>query len=168
MKQVRGWHSKNASTQASAGFTLLELIVVVAIILIMTAIAFPLLQSSMAAFRLRGAVSSITGVIQSTRYQAIMQGIPYQVVFDATGKTYQIKNQPGASFVNVCSPSSITSCPVPLSGSGSTVITLDASKTLTFSPGGKVTPATIMKITYPGKPVETITVSSYGNINVTP
>lgn len=173
MKHILGrQENRTAAARKHAGFTLMETVLVVAIGLIMTAVATPILQSGMAAFKLRGTVSSITGAIQSTRYQAIVQGIPYQIVFDSAGKTYQINNQPGGAgpFKPVCSVTGAASCPVSLATSGS--VALDVDMTLTFSPGGKVTSpnnaAMTMQVTGYGKPTETIKVSSYGNINVTP
>jgi type II secretory pathway pseudopilin PulG len=153
------------------GFTLIELMFVCLIGLTLTAMAIPLVNNVVSNFRLRGAISSVTGAIQSTRYQAIFQGCPYQVVFTAATSSYQIQNQCpiGGAFVNVCTAPTV-SCPVPLSGSGIPV-TLNADITMTFSPGGKITSATspmVMVVTYGGKPPENITVSSYGSINVTP
>jgi type II secretory pathway pseudopilin PulG len=153
------------------GFTVIELLFVCLIVLVMTAMAVPLVGNVTSYFRLRGAISSVTGVIQSTRYQAIFRGCPYRVVFLAAANTYQIQNQcpVGGPFVNACLPVA-AACALPLSGSG-TPVTLDADITLTFSPGGKVTSTAApmqMVITYGGKPPETITVSSYGSINVTP
>jgi len=154
------------------GFTLLELVFVILIVLVMTAMAAPLVNNTVSFFRLRGAVSSVTGAIQSTRYQAIFQGCPYQIVFTAATSTYQVQSQcpAGGPFVNFCSPATLAVCPKPISGSG-TPITLNADITMTFSPGGKITSATapmVMVLTYGGKPPENITVSSYGSINVTP
>ncbi|HZS25918.1 MAG TPA: prepilin-type N-terminal cleavage/methylation domain-containing protein [Candidatus Angelobacter sp.] len=163
---------------SAQGFSLLELLFVVIIVVIMTAMAIPLLSNVTGYFRLRGAVSSVTGVIQSTRYQAIFQGCPYEVVFDNAAGTYQVKTQqvgttcPGGAFANFCT-SGAAACPVPLSGS-STPITLNAPLTLIFSPGGKVTSPSFpagginLNLTYGTKPPEIITVSTYGSIHVTP
>lgn len=162
------WVGRNGNRR---GFSVIELLIVCAIVLIMTTIAIPLINNVTGYFRLRGAISSVTSAIQSTRYQAIYQGCPYQLVFAAAANTYQIQNQcpAGGPFVNACLPAA-AACPLPLSGSG-TPVTLGADITFTFSPGGKVTSTAApmqMVITYGGKPPETIKVSSYGSINVTP
>jgi prepilin-type N-terminal cleavage/methylation domain-containing protein len=154
------------------GFSLIELVFVVLIVLVMTAMAVPLVNNSVSYFRMRGAVAAATGAIQSTRYQAIFQGCPYQIVFTAATNSYQVLNScpSTGTFVAVCSPSTLAVCPKPLAGAGSP-LTLGADMTMTFSPGGKITSATspmVMVLTYGGKPPETITVSSYGSINVTP
>jgi prepilin-type N-terminal cleavage/methylation domain-containing protein len=154
------------------GFTLIELLFVIVIVMIMTAMAIPLVNNTVSYFRMRGAVAAATGAIQSTRYQAIFQGCPYQIVFTAATNSYQVQNScpSTGTFVNFCSPSTLAVCPKPLAGAGSP-LTLGADMTMTFSPGGKITSATspmVMVITYGGKPPETITVSSYGSINVTP
>ena len=163
--------SQGQRGEHARGFTLIELIFVVLIVFIMTAMAVPLVNNTLSYFRLRGAIASVTGAIQSTRYQAIFQGCPYQVVFLAAANTYQVQNScpSTGAFANVCT-APLAACPVPISGSG-TPVTLNADITITFSPGGKVTSAAApisMVITYGGKPPENITVSSYGSINVTP
>lgn len=160
--------------QSVQGFTLLELMFVVVIAMVMVVMAIPLLNNATGYFKLRGAVSSVTGAIQATRYQAIFQGCPYQIVFTAAANTYQVQRQcpTGGAFVNFCD-SPVLNCPVPLSGTG-TKVALNADVTLIFSPGGKVTSPQFpggginMVITYGGKPPETISVSSYGSINVKP
>jgi prepilin-type N-terminal cleavage/methylation domain-containing protein len=153
------------------GFTLIELLFVIVIVMIMTAMAVPLVNNTVSYFRLRGSIASVTGAIQSTRYQAIFQGCPYQIVFTAATNSYQVQNScpSTGTFTDVC-PAALPACPLPISGSG-VPVTLNADITMTFSPGGKITSATapmVMVITYGGKPPETITVSSYGSINVTP
>lgn len=166
--QPRGQRGKSAR-----GFTLIELIFVIVIGLIMTVIAVPLLNTTITGYRLRGAASSVSGSVQATRYQAIFNGYPFQLVFDSAALTYQVQrdqNRTGA-FTNYCVPAA-ASCPVPLAGSGINVV-LGASTTFTFSPGGSVqsttavSGVTTMVLTYSGK-TENITVSSYGNVKVTP
>jgi prepilin-type N-terminal cleavage/methylation domain-containing protein len=144
----------------SAGFSLIELLLVVTVSLILCAIAVPATRSAIANYQLTAAVDSATGVIQSTRYQAIMNGYPYQVVFNATNNTFQVSNEapPATSFTSVASA-------VPLSAER---ITLSASPTFQFKPNGSVS-ATVgamsFTITYNGV-TKTVTVSNYGSINV--
>lgn len=150
--------------KAARGFTLLELVFVVLIAILLTVIALPILNDVMVSFRLRSAVSSVTGAIQSTRFQAISSGYPYQVVLDKTASTIQAQSDPNrtGTFSNLGNA-------IPLSGSSIPVV-LGTSTTLQFRPSGLVaatTGSTTLTLTYGGK-TETITVSSYGNIKVTP
>ena len=56
------------------GFSLLEITIVVAIMMVTIAFAFPAVQNSMRNYRLGGAVTNVTRMIQMTRYAAIRQG----------------------------------------------------------------------------------------------
>ena len=162
-------HRAENPREREKGFSAIEMAATVAIILVVVGVAIPVVNNALAAYKLRSAVSAITGTIQATRYQAIYQGYSYQVVFDATGKTYQVQNKvPGATgFSNVGTAASWSD--------SLEQITLNASTTLTFSPSGKVQlgggagscPCT-MTLSYPGRPSELITVSSFGDTNVTP
>src|ERR1700674_8593 len=53
------------------GFSIIEMVVVVAIVLIVTATSIPLVNSSIKFYQLQSAVASVTGVIRSTRFQAV-------------------------------------------------------------------------------------------------
>jgi Tfp pilus assembly protein FimT len=144
------------------GFSTVELFLVVIIGTILTAITIPQVNSIMNQYRLQSAVASSTWAIQSTRYQALMAGYPYQVVFKQSTGSYQIQNLiPGATtYANVGTA-------VPLSGSA---VTLNQDTTFLFKPNGSVTAATgglNFTLTYHGA-TESITVSNYGNISVTP
>jgi prepilin-type N-terminal cleavage/methylation domain-containing protein len=146
------------------GFSLIEMIFVVGIVLLMSVMAVPLVNNAMVIYRLRAAVSSVTGAIQTTRYQAISSGYPYQVVFNATANTLQVQSDPNftGTFANVGNS-------IPLAGSSIPVV-LGTSTTLQFRPSGIVAAtvgSTTLTLTY-GAKTETITVSSYGNVKVTP
>src|SRR5258707_15339150 len=92
-RQVRQDASRPESQRrrSARGFPLIELIFVLLITLIMTVMAVPLLNTTMTAYRLRGATASVTGSIQATRYQAIFNGYPFRLVIDSTARTYQIQ-----------------------------------------------------------------------------
>jgi len=146
------------------GFSIIELVIVIAIMSIVAAIAVPSIQSSVQLYRLRSAASSVQGVIQTTRYQAISSGYPFAVVFSKANSTYQVQSDPTNTntFGNVGGT-------VPLSGS-SAAATIDQDATLQFRPSGLViatTGTTTVQVSYYGN-TETVQVSSYGNIKVTP
>ena len=148
---------------------------VIAVGMILAAIAVPVITNTMRVYRMRSAVSSLTGAISSSRYQAIFHGCKSQVVFTAASYSYQVQSEAPAYGGQVCTAAfANVGTAIPLMGQG---IALGANVTLTFSPGGSVsaTPAAIpiqLVLTYPGftttVPTETITVSNYGNVTVAP
>src|SRR4029079_18445755 len=85
-----------AAARNSAGFSLLELLTVVAIIGTMAAVSVPTLLGAIAHAQLRGASSSLAGLIQSGRMQAVKRnrtltvhfvkqgGVPFAFATDAT------------------------------------------------------------------------------------
>jgi len=145
---------------------MIEAVVTVAIIMILAAAVVPMVQVAFRIYQLRSAVSSVRGTIQSTRYRAISDGYPYQIVLDKTAGTYQVLSNPTfktaspGAFVNVGTAQ-------PLAGS-SVNVTLDADQTLQFGPSGRVTVITgtgTFTLTLLGN-TKTFTVSTFGNVNV--
>jgi prepilin-type N-terminal cleavage/methylation domain-containing protein len=169
--------TKGATVRARAarGFTLLELVVVVAIAMILAAMAVPFIMNTMRVYRMRSAITSVTGAIAQARYQSIFHGCKTQIVFTKSSYSYQLQSEQPAIGGTACLTAfSNVGGSVPLMGQG---VTIDQNVTLTFTPGGGVgsTPAMSpiqMVLTYPGftgtVPQETIQVSNYGNITVTP
>jgi Tfp pilus assembly protein FimT len=142
-------------------------LIVIAIVFVLVALSMPLVQNTFAFFRLRGAVSSVTGTIQSTRYQALQSGYPYSIAMSKAANTFQIRNDPTntGAFVSVGNPT-------PVSGSGTPAL-LDGDKSFTFRPSGRVVSPqadangnTTLTLTASNGRTATITVSRYGNINV--
>lgn len=168
---------KGASVRARAarGFTLLELLVVIAIASILAAMAVPGFVNTLRVYKMRSAVSSVTGLISNARYQAIFHGCKTQIVFTASSYTYQISSEQPAYGGQACLTAYAPITPVlPITGQN---IAINQTVTFTFSPGGNVasTPAMnpmVMTLSYPGfsstVPNEQITVTTYGNITVTP
>ena len=72
---------KMLQSSKQRGFSLVELVVVVAIIMLITAMAIPQARNMMRSYRLNAAAASVKSTVQSTRYQAIMVGCPYRVAF---------------------------------------------------------------------------------------
>jgi prepilin-type N-terminal cleavage/methylation domain-containing protein len=159
----------------SRGFTLLELLLVIAVGMILAAIAVPVISNTMRVYAMRSAITSLTGTISSSRYQAIFHGCKSQVVITAATYSYQLQSEAPAFGGQTCAAAFTNVGGVtPLMGRG---VALGADITLTFSPGGSVisNPVAnpiVLNLTYPGflttVPAEKITVSNYGNITVTP
>jgi Tfp pilus assembly protein FimT len=147
------------------------MVVVVAISLILAGISIPRAVEAVRAYRLRSAVASLTGAIQSTRYQAIFHGCAYQVAFSSAAYNYTISSQAAAAGGQVCTGAfAQVGNPVPLLGAG---VTLNAPVTLVLSPSGTVQAtvgnAAAIQLTGAGVAVpELIQVSNYGKITVTP
>ena len=143
------------------GFTLIELVISMVVAVVLTSIAIPLVNNLQSQYRMRAAVSSVSGIISSARYRAIYQGYPSAVAFSQAAGTYQLSEKipPATTFTNVG-----TAVPFQVAG-----MSIDQDNTFTFSPSGVVNSsvgALAVKLTYKGK-TDTITVSSYGNIKVT-
>jgi Tfp pilus assembly protein FimT len=146
----------------SRGFSLIELLVMLAVGTILTIMAIPSVNAGLRNYRIDGAVSAVTWAIHSTRYQALMQGYPFQVAFSSAANNYQIQSSPtnNGTFGNVGTSVPISSWP----------ITLSADTTLNFKPNGFVQAATgglSFTMTYKGV-CQKLTVTNYGNVSVTP
>jgi len=65
--------SENSPKQKSRmrGFTMLELVVVVAVIMVVTAVSMPSFMQAMRIYRLNDAATQVAGVLKFTRYEAI-------------------------------------------------------------------------------------------------
>jgi type II secretory pathway pseudopilin PulG len=144
----------------AAGFTMVELLLVLVVGMIITAMALPTFTGAIATYELNGAVESAESAIQGTRYQAIMHGYQYEVTLDPTHNTFQVLSEipPATSFSDVGSA-------VPLSG---VPITVSAATTLLEKPNGSVSAAVgamSFSISYKGT-TKTLTVSNYGSVSV--
>jgi len=149
--------------ECSRGFSLIEVLVIVAIGTILTVIAIPSISSGLRNYRLEGAISSVTWAVHSTRYQALMEGYPFQVVFSSAANTYQIQSSPtgvAGPYSNVGSATPFSAYPV----------TLSADTTLNFRPNGFVQATTgtlVFNVAYQGV-CQKISVTNYGNVSISP
>jgi type II secretory pathway pseudopilin PulG len=138
---------------------MIEVIMVMLVGLILTAVALPQVRTGINTYRLNSAVAMAKWAIQSTRFQALEKGYIYQVVFTAATNSYKIQysTDNGATYTDVAGSTT------PLAAWS---MTFSADTTINFRPNGFVT-ATVgsnsFTITYQGA-TATITVSNYGNV----
>ena len=149
---------------SNSGFSLIESLIVIAISLTLAAIAIPMTLNALKAYKLSAAVASTTGAVQSTRFQAIMKGYPFQLALNKDAMTYQVYSMipPATSYSAVGSA-------IPIIRLGDA--TMNQSVTFTFKANGSVTasPSTVPSFTLTnGIITESITVSGVGNVSVSP
>ncbi len=80
-----------------SGFTLMELMVTIAIILIMASIAVPSFLSWLPKQRLRTAVTDLVADIQLIKLQAIKENRNWTIVFDTATDRYYVCSDDGAN-----------------------------------------------------------------------
>jgi prepilin-type N-terminal cleavage/methylation domain-containing protein len=126
----------------SGGFTLIEILLSIAIGTVITVASVPFFLNSLNAYRMSAAVSAVSGAISSTRFQAIMHGCAYQVVFTSATMSYQVYNELPATVGASCASSfSAVGSAIPVPSAGP--ITLPGTSfTFTFNSNGTVTQAT--------------------------
>jgi Tfp pilus assembly protein FimT len=150
------------------GFSLLELVVVLGIVIVFVVISVPLVASASRNYRLNGAAAAIAGAIQKTRYQAIQDGCSYQIVFTAGTTTYQVQSQTLAGNPPTCA-AAFTNVGGLVPWTSTNQITLPTSTTFQFNPNGVVTAPVGGMVFQLSNAVQTrtITVSGVGNATVT-
>ena len=146
----------------SAGFSLIELLIVIAISIVLAGIAIPVFTSAIKSYDQTATVSAATGAIESTRFQAIMHGYPYQLVFTSSTLSYQTFNEvpPAATF-------SAVGAAIPLPAAGGVALNGAATFTYTFFANGIVTVTAGQPNMQIANSVRsnTITVSGVGNVS---
>jgi Tfp pilus assembly protein FimT len=152
----------------------MEMLVCVAIVAILCAIALPSMAKAWQSYHLGSAASSLSGAIQSTRYQAIFYGCSYQLAISAT--SYQISSEVLSGTPPTCASTyTNVGSAVPFSQGD---VSVGTAVTLTFNANGTVsTSATsstnlaistiVVGFTVPGQTAQrTITVSGVGYVTI--
>jgi len=172
LSQSKQSRTAPAARIAESGFTLMELMVVMVIGLVMTAVSVPLLSRVFAAYKMNSAIAAVNGGILKSRYQAISAGYPFALVINGVNSTVQVQSDPTdtGAFANVGKPVPFSSLPN----------IVGANMTLVFRPGGAIQCPQcsaaqkdakgnwLIILNYAKLPTETLTVSPYGQITVKP
>jgi general secretion pathway protein H len=95
--------------QGAAGFTLLELLLVVAIMIIIGGIALPSVAAGMRRHRLQASASMIAGKLTETRINALKRNRPTWLLIDAVAGRVQVQTLgPGGATVNLGEPGDLS------------------------------------------------------------
>ena len=81
----------NLSARFSKGFTLVEILIVIALIGILTAIAAPNISAWVETFKFKNTKREIGITMQLARMKAIARGVEYRVVFDLDAETFSLE-----------------------------------------------------------------------------
>jgi len=149
--------------------TLIELLLGISVASVLVGIAVPVIKNALAAYDLSAAVAAVSGSIESTRYQAIAIGCPYNIAFSSATTTYQIGYEALSGTPPTCA-ASFSNLGNAIPWSSAAGISISAATTLQFSPNGSVT-ATNGSLAFSltnGHQTESITVSGVGNVTVSP
>ncbi len=77
--------TENNPNRTAHGFSLVELLIVVAVMLVVAAMAAPITLNTMDAYRLRGSMSSISGLAQRCRLVALQNNTTSRMYFTTSG-----------------------------------------------------------------------------------
>lgn len=155
--------------RSALGMTMMEVLLGIAVAAIMVGVSLPFVKNVLAAYDLSAAVAAVSGAVQSTRYQAIATGCPYEIAFSPATTTYQVSYEALTGTPPACAATfSDLGNAIPWSNAGN--ISVSPATTLQFSPNGSVTAAVgsmVFSLTN-GTQIETITISGVGNVSVSP
>lgn len=79
------------------GFTLIELIVVLALIAILTAVILPEMRGSLEESVLRSTARSMVAACNTANSRAVASGHPYHLIIDPAAHRYRIEQSPGST-----------------------------------------------------------------------
>jgi Tfp pilus assembly protein FimT len=167
-------HNASASSKSlnrinpEAGFSIIELIMVLLVGTLLTACALPITSAVLTSYRLNSAVANATWAIQSIRFQALEEGYPFQATISGNSSgynpSYQVASKPvgTTTFTNVGTSVPLSGSPVQISGTA--VLQFQPNGTVSMTVGGST--ASSFQILYQGSS-NTISVTNYGNVKTT-
>jgi type IV fimbrial biogenesis protein FimT len=151
------------STSSPAGFTLLELMLVVALGMVIMGIALPNLRSMNETYRLSTAAVTVASKVHQARTNALKRNRPTWVLINGTARTVQVQSADAGGVVNIDGAEFLPTGIVFASGPGTVMVTFD-------SMGRPVNPPQTIQLLQPSSGLgmtRTITVTSTGRVTNT-
>ncbi len=127
---------KQMSTQSDHGFTVMELVVVVAVAMIVMGVALPNLLSWLPTYRLSSGTRQVAGDLQLARMKAISQNAKFRLIFGTLPATSYTFEKDDGGFATESGPFSLPD--------GITVTAVSA--TPEFQPRGTVNTAGLITL----------------------
>ena len=127
-----------------SGFTIIELIVVLAIMILLAAIAVPTATTWLPNYYLRSAAMDIFANMQYAKKEAVRLDSPYAVVFDPGNDRFSLASGPGADGVFGTGNDDDVVSTVNLSGFGANIVFGKGNATINFDDGCGAFPADLV------------------------
>ncbi len=83
-------YRNNKFGEKEAGFTLVELMVAIAIMVLLMAVAIPSFTANQPRYRLKKAARDMVSAMQNARLKAVSENTSYRITFNVGANTYQV------------------------------------------------------------------------------
>ena len=80
--------TRSGTPRRAAGFSMVELVVSISVMLVLTALAIPSLIRSMRAYQLNGAAASVSDMLKFTRFEAVRRNKQINLQFTQNGPSW--------------------------------------------------------------------------------
>ncbi len=148
------------TSTSSSGFTLIEMMLVVALGLVLAGIALPNLRTMSQSYRLSAASAVVTSKVHQARTNSLKRNRPAWVLVDGANRTVQVQTAGASGPVNIGGAEFLPTGVVFSTGTATATVSFDAM-------GRAVNPPQTIQLQYPGSGLtRTITVTSTGRVTV--
>ena len=156
--------------QKNAGFTTMELMVVIAILAITSAIAIPNFFSWMPAKRLQSATAEVQSALQAARLRAVKENICVTIKFDTGSDSYlMFLDNGGGDASKACNGTQDAAEPTTKNGqlpSGVDLVSVAPQTKITFNSRGFPSDVTTVKMETESLPARTVELSLTGGTRI--